>query len=79
MKCRVDSYFSSGYGSGMDIIAVIRARGKTVAGVCREAGISRQAFYALLAPESNPQMNTIVAVAKAIGIAPSQIKPELAE
>jgi DNA-binding phage protein len=61
----------------MDIIAIIRAKGKTVAGVCREAKVSRPAFYSLISSASNPHIGTLVAVAKAIGVSPSDIKPEL--
>jgi len=62
----------------MDIIAQIRANGKTVTGVCLEAGISRPAFYALLDSSSNPKIRTIISVAKAAGVTPLQIRPDLA-
>lgn len=63
----------------MDIIEHIRASGKSVAGVCKEAGISRPTFYSVIKHGGNPTMDTITAIARATGLTPSQIKPELAE
>lgn len=63
----------------MDIIAHIRSTGKSVKAVCEEAGITRQTFYSVIKPGGNPKMETITAIARAAGLTPSQIKPELAE
>jgi DNA-binding phage protein len=63
----------------MDIIAHIKASGKTVAQVCREADVSRETFYATIKPGANPRLETITALARATGLSASQIKPELAE
>jgi lambda repressor-like predicted transcriptional regulator len=62
----------------MDIIAHIRSRGMTVAGVARLAGVSRPAVYALNDPDHKPELATVVAIAKAIGVSPAEIRPELA-
>ncbi|MGL5008412.1 MAG: hypothetical protein ACRC6I_00915 [Paracoccaceae bacterium] len=63
----------------MDIIAHIRGSGKTVVGVCAEAGITRQTFYSVIKPGGNPKVQTIEALAKALGLPPSQIRSELSE
>lgn len=63
----------------MDIIGHIRTSGKTVAGVCREAGVTRQTFYAVIKPGTNTQLHTLEAIARAAGLKPSQIRPELSE
>ena len=57
----------------MDIIAHIRASGKTVVGVCREAGITRQTFYTAIKPGANPKRETLKAIARATGINMDQI------
>ena len=63
----------------MDIIAYIKSRGMTVAGVARVAGVSRPSIYSLNDPNHSPEVTTLVAVARAIGVSPSAIRPELAE
>ena len=63
----------------MNVIEHIRADGKTVVGVCRAAGISRQTFYTAIRPGSSPHMDTLRAIANATGLTPVQIKPELGE
>ncbi len=63
----------------MDILAHIKDRGMTVTGVARIAHVSRPTIYALNDPTSKPALATVVAVAKAIGVKPSDIRPELAE
>jgi DNA-binding phage protein len=63
----------------MDIIAHIRESGKSVSQVCRDAGVSRETFYATIKPGANPRLDTITAIARAAGLTPLQIKPELAE
>ena len=61
------------------IIAKIKSDGKTVQSVCQEAGISRQQFYNVISGHQKPRLNTIKAIAKATGLTPLQIRPELAE
>ncbi len=63
----------------MDILAHIKSRGMTVAGIARVAGVSRPAVYALNDPAHKPALETVVSVAKALGVKPSEIRPELAE
>lgn len=63
----------------MDVIAHIRANGKSVRGICAEAGISRPTFYAAIKPGSNAQLETLLAIAKATGLTVAQIKPEVLE
>lgn len=63
----------------MDIIAHIRATGKSVRSVCAEAGISRPAFYMAIKPGANAQLATLQAIAKATGLTVAQIKPEVLE
>jgi probable addiction module antidote protein len=60
----------------MDIIAYIKRNGKTVTQVCREAGVSRETFYATIKPGSNPSFNTLTAIARAAGLSIHDIKPE---
>ena len=57
----------------MDIIAHIRDSGKTVVGVCREAGITRQTFYSAIKPGANPKRKTLEAIARATGLPMDQI------
>ena len=63
----------------MDIIAHIRESGKTVTGICAEAKITRETFYKVIKPGAPAQLGTILAIARATGLSPSQIKPELSE
>jgi lambda repressor-like predicted transcriptional regulator len=63
----------------MDIIAQIKDRGMTVAAVARKAGVSRVAVYALRDGKHKPSLETVVAIAKAMGVPPSVIRPELLE
>ncbi len=63
----------------MNIISHIRESGKTVSEVCQEAGITRAAFYKAIKPEGNPQLETLLAISRATGLSPSQIKPRLAD
>jgi lambda repressor-like predicted transcriptional regulator len=63
----------------MDITRLIRSKGFTVAEVARLAKVSRPAIYDLGNPARNPTMKTLRAVADAIGVHPSQIRPELME
>jgi DNA-binding phage protein len=63
----------------MDIIAHIKAKGMTVRSVCRVAGISRQGFYSAIAPDGNPSTKTVAAIARALDLSPSDIRPELKE
>ena len=63
----------------MDILAHIKSRGMTVAGIARVAGVSRPAVYALNDPAHKPALETVVSVAKALGVKPSDIRQELAE
>lgn len=62
-----------------DIIAHIRESGRTVAAVCREADITRETFYKVIKPGAPANLGTILAISRATGLKPSQIKPELAE
>jgi DNA-binding phage protein len=62
----------------MNIIEHIRATGKTVTEVCKEAGITRETFYTVIKPGGNPKIETIVAIARATGLTPADIRPELA-
>jgi probable addiction module antidote protein len=45
---------------------VARARGMT--GVARESGLAREALYRALSEEGNPAFDTILRVAKALGV-----------
>lgn len=63
----------------MDIIAHIRATGKTVRSVCKEAGITRAGFYKAIKPGANAQLSTLQAIARATGLTVAQIKPEVLE
>ena len=63
----------------MDIITLIKSRGMTVAAVARMASVSRPAIYALRDADHKPALDTVVSVARAIGVAPSVIRPELAQ
>ena len=45
---------------------VARARGMTE--VAREAGVSRESLYRALSPEGNPELATIMKVARALGL-----------
>jgi lambda repressor-like predicted transcriptional regulator len=63
----------------MDILAHIKERGMTVASVARIAGVSRVAVYALRNPKHKPALETVISVARAMGVQPSQIRPELTE
>lgn len=63
----------------MNIISHIRDSGKTVSEVCKDAGVTRAAFYKAIKPNGNPQLETLLAIARATGLTPSQIKPELGE
>lgn len=63
----------------MDIIKHIRDRGMTVAAVARMAGVSRVAVYALRDQAHKPALETVVSVARAMGVKPSDIRDELAE
>lgn len=61
----------------MKIVTLINQRGLTVAGVAKAAGISRAAIYYLDAePDRTPTLQTVIALAKAIGCKPSDIRPE---
>jgi DNA-binding phage protein len=62
----------------MNVIEHIRATGNTVSGVCKDAGITRQTFYSVIKPGGNPKIETIVAIARATGLTPADIRPELA-
>ena len=75
----IDTHFSAVYRLPMNIIAHIKDSGKTVVQVCREAGVTRQTFYSVIKPGGNPKMETIRSIARAAGVSPSDIKPELAE
>ena len=70
--------FFFGHCLPMDIIAHIKSRGMTVAAVARMAGVSRPAVYALNNPDHKPALETVVSVARAIGVTPADIRPELA-
>lgn len=59
------------------IVTLIRDHGMTIADVSRRAGVSRPTIYALARPGYRPSVDVIVAVAKAIGCAPWDIRPEL--
>ena len=61
------------------LIGAIRSTGRSVKAVCEEAGVTRQTFYSVIKPGGNPKMETIMAIARAAGVTPAQIKPELAE
>jgi DNA-binding phage protein len=63
----------------MDIISHIRASGRSVSAVCREANVSRETFYKVIKPGAPARLATIIALAKATGLTPVQIKPELME
>jgi DNA-binding phage protein len=63
----------------MNIISHIRESGKTVRGVCIEAGITPPTFYAAIKPGGNPTLETIKAIARVTGLSPSDICPELKE
>ena len=75
----IDLHFLFGQCSAMDITILIRTQGFTVAEVARLANVSRPAIYDLGNPACNPTMKTVRAVAEVLGVAPSQIRPELAE
>jgi DNA-binding XRE family transcriptional regulator len=75
----IDLHFLFGQCSAMDITRLIRTQGFTVAEVARLANVSRPAIYDLGNPACNPTMKTVRAVAAVLGVAPSQIRPELAE
>lgn len=45
---------------------VARARGMTR--IARETGLAREALYRALSPEGNPELGTVLRVAKALGI-----------
>ena len=63
----------------MDIIAHIKARGMTVAAVARSANVSRPAVYALRDPAHKPALETVVSIARALGVSPADIRPELGQ
>jgi probable addiction module antidote protein len=44
------------------------ARAKGMAGIAREAGLSREQLYRTLSSEGNPTLKTTLAVMKALGI-----------
>jgi probable addiction module antidote protein len=44
------------------------ARAKGMAGIAREAGLSREQLYRTLSAEGNPTLKTTLAVMKALGI-----------
>ena len=44
------------------------ARAKGIAGIAREAGLSREQLYRTLSSEGNPTLKTTLAVMKALGI-----------
>jgi DNA-binding phage protein len=58
----------------MHIISYIRESGKTVADVCREAGITRATFYSAIKPGSNPGVKTLEAIAQATGLTVEQVR-----
>lgn len=62
----------------MDIIAHIKAKGMTVSATARMAGVSRPTLYVLGNPEHKPELETVVAVARVLGLSPADIRPELA-
>lgn len=74
----LDLTFFRCHSRGMDIIAHIKSRGMTVAGVARVAGVSRPSIYALNDPAHKPALETVLSVAKAIGVTPADIRPEIA-
>ena len=51
----------------------LRERGMTVAGVCREAGISRPTFYSAFKPGANPKLSTVKALAQVLDLQMSDI------
>ena len=59
----------------MDIIEIIKSRGMTVAAVARMAGVSRPAIYYIR--DGNPTIETVISVARAIGVTPATIRPDL--
>jgi DNA-binding phage protein len=63
----------------MNVLEHIKARGMTVASAARMAGVTRPTIYALANPKYDPSVKTLVAVAKAIGMKPSDIREELRE
>jgi hypothetical protein len=46
----------------------LKEQGRTVAGLCRDMGISRQTFYNVISGHSDPKKNTLVAISKATGL-----------
>ena len=69
----LDTFRQTCNSPGMDIIGHIRASGKTVVQVCREAGVTRQTFYSAIKPGSDPKRKTLKAIADAVGIAMEEI------
>ena len=63
----------------MDIIELIKSRGLTVAGVAKEAMVSRPTIYELARADSNPRIQTLLSVARAIGVTPATIRPDLSQ
>ena len=49
----------------------------TIAAVARMAGVSRPTIYALAMPNHSPTLETVVSVARILGIKPADIRPEL--
>jgi len=44
------------------------ARAKGMSALARETGLGRESLYKALSPEGNPQLGTILKVAKALGL-----------
>lgn len=61
----------------MNIIQIIKSRGMTVAAIARIAGVSRPSVYALADADHKPSLETVLAVAKAVGVTPAQVRPEI--
>jgi predicted GIY-YIG superfamily endonuclease len=62
-----------------DFIGIVAARGMTMKGVALVSGIPLDEVRALANPKYDPSVKTLVAVAKAIGMKPSDIREELRE
>lgn len=56
---------------------IIDTSGKPVVHVAREAGLSRAAIYLIINGQRKPQMTTIMALSRALGVEPQEIWPQL--
>lgn len=59
------------------IITTIHEHGKTITDVARDAGLTRDGIYKM--SKGDPRLSSVVKLARASGIKPSVLFPELGE